>query len=84
MIAKILRYIDEKTPEIAKAVLMLLCNLTREKNHANKVYEAFLDQTATLSLLIKLFTTQDVKHEKYYDYISYLLSNLCQLHEVRM
>lgn len=63
---------------------MLLCNLTREKNHANTIYEAFLDQTATLNSLIKLFITRDVKHEKDYDYISYLLSNLCQLHEVRM
>lgn len=79
-----LRYVDEKTPEVAKAVLMLLCNLTREKNHANKLYDAFIDQTATLKSLIKLFITRDIKHENNYDYISYLLSNLCQLHEVRM
>jgi hypothetical protein len=63
---------------------MLLCNLTREKNHANKLYEAFIDQTTTLKSLIKLFITRDIKHETNYDYVSYLLSNLCQLHEVRM
>lgn len=63
---------------------MLLCNLTREKNHANKVYEAFLDQNKTLESLMKLFVTRDVDNETNYDYISYLLSNLCQLHEVRM
>lgn len=63
---------------------MLLCNLTREKNHANSVYEAFSDQTKTLESLIKLFMTRDVKNETNFDYISYLLSNLCQLHEVRM
>lgn len=63
---------------------MLLCNLTREKSHANKVYEAFMDQTKTLESLMKLFVTRDVDNETNYDYISYLLSNLCQLHEVRM
>lgn len=79
-----IRYVDQKTPEIANAVLMLLCNLTREKSHANEVYEAFIDQTTTLESLIKLFITQNAEHERNYDYISYLLSNLCQLHEVRM
>lgn len=80
----IIQYIDKKTPEVANAALMLLCNLTREKSHANKLYEAFEDQTLTLELLIKLFITRDVINEAHYNYISYLLSNLCQLHEVRM
>lgn len=79
-----LRYVDRKTPEIANAVLMLLCNLTREKSFASEVYKAFIDQTMTLNSLIKLFIMQDVEHDRNYDYISYLLSNLCQLHEVRM
>lgn len=84
IISKIIQYINEKTPEIASSVLKLLCNLTREKNHAIQVYEAFEDQTTTLELLMKLFVTRDVQDETNYDYISYLLSNLCQLHEVRM
>lgn len=63
---------------------MLLCNLTREKHHASKLYEAFVDQTATMNALLKLFITRDVENESNYDYISYLLSNLCQLHAVRM
>lgn len=84
IISKIVRYIDQKTPEIASSVLKLLCNLTREKNHAIQVYEAFGDQTTTLESFMKLFITRDVQHETNYDYISYLLSNLCQLHEVRM
>ncbi|XP_060865155.1 protein HGH1 homolog [Metopolophium dirhodum] len=84
IISKTIRYIDQKTPEIASSVLKLLCNLTREKNHAIQVYEAFGDQTTTLESLMKLFITRDVQHETNYDYISYLLSNLCQLHEVRM
>lgn len=65
-------------------MLKFLCNLTREKSHAIKVYEAFLDQTSILETLVKLFTSRDDKHEGNYDYVSYLLSNLCQLHEVRM
>ncbi|VVC36820.1 Protein HGH1 C-terminal,Armadillo-type fold,Armadillo-like helical,Protein HGH1 N-terminal [Cinara cedri] len=80
----LLQYIDKETPEIANAVLMLLCNLTREKNHANKLYEAFLHNTLILESLMKLFITPDVKYEANYNYISYLLSNLCQLHEFRM
>jgi len=48
------------------------------------VYEAFGDQTTILESFMKLFITRDVEHETNYDYISYLLSNLCQLHEVRM
>lgn len=80
---KLIQYIDKKTPEIANVVLMLLCNLTREKNHAIKLYKAF-NQTLTLESLMKLFITRDTEYEKNYDYISYLLSNLCQLHEVRM
>lgn len=81
---KIIQYIDQKTPEIANVVLMLLCNLTREKNHANKLYETVINQTLTLQSLMKLFITQHTEHERNYDYISYLLSNLCQLHDVRM
>lgn len=77
-------HVDEKTPEIANAVLMLLCNLTREKSNANKVYEMFVDPTATLGSFIKLFSARDTKHGTSFDYISYLLSNLCQLHEVRI
>ncbi|XP_026813105.1 protein HGH1 homolog [Rhopalosiphum maidis] len=84
IVPKIIRYIDQKTPEIANAVLMLLCNLTRDKKHANQVYEAFGDQITILESFMKLFITRDVEHETNYDYISYLLSNLCQLHEVRM
>ncbi|XP_015363177.1 PREDICTED: protein HGH1 homolog [Diuraphis noxia] len=84
IISKIIQYIDQKTPEIASSVLKLLCNLTREKNHAIQVYEAFGDQTTALESFMKLFITRDAEHETNYDYISYLLSNLCQLHEVRM
>jgi len=83
IVSKTFRHINEQTPEVANAVLMLLCNLTREKNNATVVYEAFTDQTTTLESLIKLFTRND-EHERNYDYIAYLLSNLCQLHEVRM
>lgn len=79
-----LLHINEKTPEIANAVLMLLCNLTREKNNANKVYDAFVNPSATLDLFIKLFSARNTQHDTNFDYISYLLSNLCQLHEVRM
>jgi len=81
IVSNALRYVNEQTPEVANAVLMLLCNLTREKNHANTVYRAFVDQIVILESLIKLFARND---ESNYDYISYLLSNLCQLHEVRM
>jgi len=63
---------------------MLLCNLTRDKNHAIQVYEAFGDKIIILESFMKLFITRDVEHESNYSYISYLLSNLCQLHEVRM
>lgn len=63
---------------------MLLCNLTREKNHASKMYGEFDDQTLMLETLMKLFILRDAKYETNYNYISYLLSNLCQLHEVRM
>lgn len=63
---------------------MLLCNLTREKNHANNLYKSFVNQSLTLESLIKLFIARDKENEKNYNYISYLLSNLCQLHEIRM
>lgn len=78
------QHVNEKTPKIATAVLMLLCNLTREKCNANKVYEAFVNPTATLNLFIKLFSARNTQHDISFDYVSYLLSNLCQLHEVRM
>lgn len=83
IVSKTFRYVNEQTSEVANAVLMLLCNLTREKNNAIVVYEAFTDQITVLETLIKLFTRNDEK-ERNYDYVAYLLSNLCQLHEVRM
>lgn len=79
-----MQYVNQSTPDIANAVLMLLCNLTREKHHANTLFELLKDQTAALDSLLKLFITRDVENETNYDYISYLLSNLCQLHQVRM
>lgn len=79
-----MQYVNQSTPDIANAVLMLLCNLTREKHHANTLFELLKDQTSTLDSLLKLFITRDVEYETNYDYISYLLSNLCQLHQVRM
>lgn len=82
--SKAIRHINPENPEVANAVLMLLCNLTREKNNANKVYDALVDQIKVLESFIKLFCTGDIKHGTCYDYVSYLLSNLCQLHEVRM
>lgn len=78
-----IRHVNQKNPEVSDAVLMILCNLTRDKNNANKVYEAFVDQTKVLESFIKLFCTE-VEHDTCYNYVSYLLSNLCQLHEVRM
>ncbi|XP_050441206.1 protein HGH1 homolog [Adelges cooleyi] len=84
VISKMIKFISSETPEIANAVLMFLCNITREKAHATQVYEKFIDPVTTLESLMKIFNTRDVKKENNYDYISYLLSNLCQLHEVRI
>lgn len=75
---------NKKTPRLTSAVLMLLCNLTRDQNNTIKVYKGFTDPLAMFQLLLDLFNIQDRDSKNNYDYISYLISNLCQLHEVRM
>ncbi|XP_050520100.1 protein HGH1 homolog [Daktulosphaira vitifoliae] len=84
IISKMIEYINKEASQVANAILMLLCNLTREKNYAYIIFQSFDEPFKTLELLMKLFIMRDLKEEKNYDYISYLLSNLCQLHDVRI
>lgn len=77
-------YINATTPSLASAVIKLLCNVTRNQNNAIKVYKGFTDPLATFKSLLDLFNIQNQMIADNYDYISYLISNLCQLHEVRM